>query len=981
MENLPGEINSERVFALILTNHRMWGPLFIPYMLTREKGKTYFRPEECLSPFASPETTSILSEEENTLIDIINSYSERNLHRLFSREPNVVSFLEKVSDETFEKHIKPYIENKLSWCIELIRTNSIPVYRQKSRTMNLHDDDRLEMTDEHAIPVFSFGVTDEGASYQLSLIVDEKPVPIRGKDISILSNSPCVVRIDNSLLLVDDIEGTKLKPFFLKDSLSVPRNHLEKYMRGFVLNIVNRNRVIAEGFDIVQGNPSHNAELVLEMGIRNIPVLILEFRYDEKVFHLPDKTGLYTVLSIKEGKYLFTQNPRDREWERNRRDSLIELGFFSDDDINFMVPSRGGSPQDELYSLLEAVGNSWEAIKSAGFRVRTGSLNKKYLLGPVDLSVDYTVHNDWFDLKAYVIIDNHRIPFVRFRRNILENNREYTLPDGRVVVLPEEWFTKYKDIFELGKPGEESLQIHKQHFTLLNEVFSDVECRACENLEKLVLPETIPSVTIPEGLDVVLRQYQADGLSWLCFLQSHNLGGCLADDMGLGKTIQTLSLLQYNKESAEGKYTDHSAVAGRRKTEQAAGRKTSLLVVPASLLYNWENEIKRFAPGLKVYSYKGNQRKKTTSYFGSWDIILSSYHTVRQDAEIIESFRFHYIILDESQVIKNPASQLYKTMIRLHSEFRLVLTGTPVENSLVDLWTQLNFLNPGLLGSLAFFKREFARPIEKNGADEKEQRLQKLIKPFILRRTKEEVATDLPQVMEKTVFCDMTDEQTRVYNEEKSAVRNSLLNNFDNLGPENSAIIVLQGLMKLRQISNHPVLADQDYRSGSGKFENVLQDIESVIAGDHKILVFSSFVKHLNLFANHFTSNGTRFAMLTGSSTNREKIVNEFQDDPHTWLFLISLKAGGVGLNLTAADYVFILDPWWNPSAELQALNRAHRIGQDRNVFVYRYISTGSIEEKITRLQEKKSKLAETFISSNNPVKDLNINEMLELIG
>ena len=319
-------------------------------------------------------------------------------------------------------------------------------------------------------------------------------------------------------------------------------------------------------------------------------------------------------------------------------------------------------------------------------------------------------------------------------------------------------------------------------------------------------------------------------------------------------------------------------------------------------------------------------------------------------------------------------------MVRLKSEFKLVLTGTPVENSLTDLWTQLNFVNPGLLGDLAFFRREYAKPIEQTGDGEKEIRLRKIIKPFILRRTKGMVATDLPSLTEQTVFCDMTEEQNKLYEEEKSSVRNSILKNIETNGIENSAIVVLQGLMKLRQISNHPVMSYEEYASGSGKFETVLQDIESVISEGHKILVFSSFVKHLELYAEEFRKKRIMYTLLTGASTNREKIVNSFQNNAENKIFLISLKAGGVGLNLTAADYVFILDPWWNPATEMQAMNRAHRIGQDKSVFVYRYITTNTIEEKIIRLQEKKSKLADTFISSNNPLKDLDIEQILDII-
>jgi SNF2 family DNA or RNA helicase len=546
--------------------------------------------------------------------------------------------------------------------------------------------------------------------------------------------------------------------------------------------------------------------------------------------------------------------------------------------------------------------------------------------------------------------------------------------------LPETWFAKYKNIFEFGKSTEDSLRIHKQHFSLLTGTFSEEGSAPFEKLEKLLSKDRIPAIAPPEGLKCEMRQYQADGLNWLNFLQTAGLGGCLADDMGLGKTIQTIALLLHNKEQ-QYSHNEPDLKNDLPDPTLHTKRLTSLIIMPASLVYNWESEIERFAPTIKVYSYKGNQRKKSTGYFNNYDIILSSYHTVRQDIELLCTFPFHYIILDESQVIKNPASMLYRTVTRLSSRFKLVLTGTPVENSLTDLWTQLNFVNPGLLGELAFFRREYAKPIETLGDDEKEDRLRKIIHPFILRRTKEMVASDLPPITEQTVFCDMTEEQFRLYDEEKSAVRNSILKNIESNGLEKSAIMVLQGLMKLRQISNHPVLSFENYEGGSGKFDTVLQDMESVISEGHKILVFSSFVKHLELYADELKRKRIRYSILTGATIDREKIVKEFQDDPENKIFLISLKAGGVGLNLTAADYVFILDPWWNPASEMQAMNRAHRIGQDKSVFVYRYISGETIEEKIIRLQERKSKLADTFISSNNPLKDLDIQHILNIIG
>ncbi|MDT8402242.1 MAG: SNF2-related protein [Bacteroidales bacterium] len=970
---------SHRGFVIILGRHRLWGSIFLPWIVEKEEGSEYYSPVECLSPYASPAIMDELTEAETDLTELINSYSDPYLFRLFSRERTVVVFTEKISGERFEKHIKPYIERKLYKCFEIINTHSIPVYWQKTGTSNLHPEDRLNICKTGIKPLFTFEKGSEETKYILELFINGNKIDLLEGEIEILCNYPCLIRYNDRLVPVDEIEGSKLMPFLQKKEVRIPGNHNKKYFSGFVRKLVNTHTVKALGFEIKHITPDPSASLSLDKGLRNIAVLILKFEYEGiKIFH-NDLAEAFTIFEEEPG-YVFKKISRDRKWEQACIEKLNKLGFYSDDNVNFTVASQGGEAREELYSLIEWLNYSYNELLAEGFSINHGSLDKKYNLKPISLNINYEVSNDWFDLKAKVVINGEEIPFINFRKNILEGKREYMSSDGTVIVLPEEWFARYSELLELGQTDKNIIKLHKQHFSLLNDIFNEEECHSCPALEKLVIPDSIPDVRLPNGLKAEMRDYQKEGLRWLSFLQDNNLGGCLADDMGLGKTIQTLALMQLNKE----KNDEISPAPGGNEPDLFSDIKkglTSLLIVPASLISNWENEIRKFTPSLKTYSYKGNNRKKSTRYFNEYDIILSSYHTIRQDIEIISAFNFYYIVLDESQVIKNPASQLYKTISHLKSEHKLVLTGTPVENSLTDLWTQFNFVNKGLLGSLVYFNRQFAKPIEKEQSVEREERLLRLIKPFILRRTKEEVTHDLPPVSENMVYCNMSEDQHKKYEEEKSVVRNSILETIEKNGEEKSAIIVLQGLMKLRQISNHPVLADPDYRSDSGKFENVLHDIESVISEGHKILVFSSFVRHLDLFAREFDTGGLKYSLLTGSSTKRGDIVEGFQSDKDINIFLISLKAGGLGLNLTAADYVFILDPWWNPSAELQALSRAHRIGQDKNVFVKRYITSNSIEEKIVKLQEKKSRLAETFISTNNPLREIEIKDILDLIG
>jgi SNF2 family DNA or RNA helicase len=978
---MPGSASEKKrkIFALILTQHRLWGSVLMPYLIQKEPGRSYYKLSECLFPYHGSETPGIINPEEREVINIINEYNERNLFKLFSRDKSVKDFLINTTPDKLDNFIRPYIERRLYKCFTIARDENIPVYYQKTKTAALHSEDLLRLNEDEAEPVFIFTRNDEETTYNLSLESGGKLIDMKKSFIDILCMSPCLIREDHRILFVSDIDGSKLKPFLSKEFIQIPKKTELKYFGSFVQNAINNFKVKGTGFDIIEFTPEKEVCLQLETGLKGSPVLILTYNYQGNRIFANDPQQSFTIFENRDDKFTFRKYHRDPEWENECRIRLEELSFFSDDGISFFAVSSEKKGENELYTMIEAVNRNYSDISDAGF-VLTSRLSMNYNFMPVNIEISSRLINDWFDLKAIVKIGQWEIPFTRFRKNIISGIREFELPDGTVAILPEAWFSKYKNIFEFGKSSEDSITLHKQHFSLLDDTLSDEGKPLFEKLEKLLIPEHLPELDPPAGLNCQMRQYQAEGLNWLNFLQTSGLGGCLADDMGLGKTIQTLAMLQHNKENLKPDNIP-SKECEPDLFSTAETRLTSLIVVPASLIYNWENEIRRFVPQMASYCYKGNQRKKSASWFRNFDIIISSYHTVRQDIEFLSSFRFHYIILDESQTIKNPGSAVYRTMIRLKSDFRLVLTGTPVENSLTDLWSQLNFVNPGLLGDLSFFRKEFASPIEKAGDDDREDKLRKIIKPFILRRTKDMVASDLPPLTEQTVFCDMTEEQYKTYEEEKSAVRNSIFKSIESTGLEKSAIVVLQGLMKLRQISNHPILANDEYISGSGKFETVLQDMESVISEGHKILVFSSFVKHLALYSAELTKKRIRFSLLTDASTNRERIVNNFQDDPENKIFLISLKAGGVGLNLTAADYVFILDPWWNPASEMQAMNRAHRIGQEKSVFMYKYITTNSIEEKITRLQEKKSKLADTFITSNNPLKDIDIKQILDIIG
>ena len=594
---------------------------------------------------------------------------------------------------------------------------------------------------------------------------------------------------------------------------------------------------------------------------------------------------------------------------------------------------------------------------------------------------------DWFDIHAIVKIGDFQFPFSRFRKHIIMNIREFTLPNNQVVILPSAWFSRYRDMFVFGNEEEDRIKLKKHHFQLLNEAMGADTSDLIIKLKNKLVQNQSDEFIEPLELQAQLREYQKTGVHWMYQLHKNNMGGCLADDMGLGKTLQTITLLLKIKDEAriETKVPvtskpliqlslfDIPAFTGSEPLS------TSLIVMPVSLLHNWENEIHKFAPSLKVHKFFGTQRTRNFSDLLNVDVVLASYGVVRNDVEKLCELNFKYIILDESQLIKNPDSKVYKAVIQLQSEHKLVLTGTPIENSLTDLWAQLNFLNRDLLKSQGYFREEFVVPIEKHNDEEKQKKLQMIISPFILRRKKEEVVKELPSLTEQVIYCEMTDEQSELYEVEKSSVRNIILESINNQGFERSSILILKALNRLRLMANHPKMVIPEYNNESGKFDEIIRGIENVIDEKHKVLIFSSYVKHLNIVAEYLNKAGHSYSMLTGATRDRQKVIETFQTDEENRVFLISLKAGGTGLNLTAADYVFIIDPWWNPASENQAISRAHRIGQDKKVFVYRYLTRDTVEEKIQKLQQQKSAMAELFINSNNPFRSYRKEEIEDL--
>lgn len=609
-----------------------------------------------------------------------------------------------------------------------------------------------------------------------------------------------------------------------------------------------------------------------------------------------------------------------------------------------------------------------ELLKDAWFLDFAAAMHAQQieLMGVKQLSrFNYSLHKpemqwrvssgiDWFDMEADIKFGTETVTLKDVQRAVMRNERFVKLSDGTMGVLPEEWLKRYETILKIGDVKGNKLKLSKIHFSLLDELYQEIDDASTlleleDKKRKLRLFNQIESKPLPKNVLANLRPYQAEGFNWLTFLDEFKWGGCLADDMGLGKTLQVLTFLQHQK--------------------QQNSLQHHLIVVPTSLLFNWEAEVRKFTPDLTFYTHHGiNRNRIGKQQFDEFDLIITSYGTLVADIELFSDLYFSYIVLDESQSIKNPNTKRYKAVRLLKSHNRIALSGTPIENNTFDLYAQMSFLNPGMLGSTEFFKTEFANPIDKNNDTEKVEVLRKLIFPFVLRRTKEMVAKDLPEKTETTHYCEMGSQQRRIYEAFKNEYRFKILDRIDQDGMEKSGIYILEGLLKLRQICDSPALlpGPEDYGHESAKLD-VLMELLEEITNNHKILVFSQFLGMLDLLRQRLEKNNITYTYLDGSTNtnNRRNAVDKFQEDEQVRVFLISLKAGGLGLNLTAADYVFLLDPWWNPAVEAQAIDRTHRIGQTRNIFAYKMVCKDSIEEKILLLQAKKKALAYDLVAAD----------------
>ncbi len=704
-------------------------------------------------------------------------------------------------------------------------------------------------------------------------------------------------------------------------------------------------------FETVAGAP--RPRLFLKPGKRNSwsrerLTAELSFDYGGALVSQQDRGGGFYQ---KEQRRLVT---RDRAAEEGALARLKQLGF------------RKGWEYDrvDLQIAPDQLGRVVRVLSAEGWHIEAqGSLYRN--AGALTMQVNSGV--DWFGIDGAAEFGDTKVGLPRLLRAIKQGDATVRLDDGSLGIIPEEWLTKYSMLAGLGTFEGDGVHFARSQAGLLDALLASEPAISFDAVFERVRRElqnfSGVAAAAPAGeFHGELRHYQLEGLGWLQFLQRFGFGGCLADDMGLGKTIQVLAHLEARREL--------------RRTDPDNSPPPALVVVPRSLIFHWKQEAARFTPKLAILDHTGAARLKPGEHFDNYDVVLTTYGTLRSDVVAFKDVRFDYCILDEAQAIKNSSTLAAKAVRLVKADHRLAMSGTPVENHLGELWSLFEFLNPGMLGSASVFGRA-----GKNPDDSTRQVLGKALRPFILRRTKAQVAPELPEKTEQTIYCDLEGNDKKLYNELRDFYRARLLKNGAGEGSGQYKIQVLEALLRLRQAACHPGLIDKKkVGEPSAKIDTLLAQLEQVLDENHKALVFSQFTSLLAILRSRLDKLNIPYVYLDGRTRDRQAKVEEFQNDPNAKLFLISLKAGGLGLNLHAAEYVYLLDPWWNPAVEAQAIDRAHRIGQTRKVFAYRLIARDTVEEKVLELQKSKRDLADAIITADNSVMRNLTRDDLELL-
>jgi len=796
----------------------------------------------------------------------------------------------------------------------------------------------LVFADAPARPQIHLESRPDGATARIEMLFpDGTSLPL--KDVILLAGKRTWALQAQQMHPVEpDFPPRLLRKWLLEPSMAFPASQLDRVLTFFAAHLPRFRMVLkADNIDVDESVEPHFI-LTMEGSPEKVKVQ-LAARYGQTTVPVsPTANHLGYASGVgNDSRKLYR---RREEQERGAGKLLTELGLRFDTQSNVYEASADAALEFWARGLA-SLPKEWErfGVQAPKVRLRP-KLRPRVRVGMSGVN--------WFELDAEFTTDDQAVDLGAVRMWLESGRRFVPLKDGTFAEADPVELKRVADILEEAgaMPGRTRTRLPLHQGVALDLLadlgeFTEVEAKARQAMMELRDTAGVPKVSMPEGLNATLRHYQEAGLSWLWFLHRHGLSGILADDMGLGKTVQSLSLLQ--------------------KVTNEEGRKPSLVVAPTSVLTNWEREAERFTPNLKVMVWHGQDRKERAEDLKGMDLVLTSYALVRRDLDQLAQVGFRYVILDEAQNIKNADSATAQACKTLPSDTRLALTGTPLENRLSELWSLFDFLMPGFLGTAEGFSDRYEQPIQVANDPTARDRLRRRIQPFIMRRLKTEVASDLPPKTESVAWCEMEPGQAALYREVLEESRRKVHESIEKVGFKRSRVSILAALMRLRQVCCDPrllKLPPNTLLPSSAKLERFGQLVEDLVAEGHRALVFSQFTEMLELLKGEADRRGMGYLYLDGRTKDRMSKVDDFNRPDGPPLFFISLKAGGTGLNLTAADYVIHYDPWWNPAVEDQATDRTHRIGQTRAVISYKLITRGTVEEKILSLQKRKKDLA-----------------------
>lgn len=887
-------------------------------------------------------------EKDKSLVGQVRKLQDTEINKYINRNSPFSGFWENIvhhDGDEFPEETKALIAEYFLPKLKKIcsENNSTLFLLPKNKSFKTAHLEKIEYNEAVLAPHFS--IQQKGSRFEMDCFVKPEAIAF-GLDDNEVATPLCFV-YNHQLYLWDNIEAANTAMEFMPSGKkTIAANEWAQQLGKYVLPLakqykVDFDRALVE--EVKDGAPE--VKLFLQ---EKGEYLVFQPIFTYKGYDTKAKDRDELIVPYGE-KVVIVHRNREAEQDFIHKLRTLHSNFISFDDGAALALKGADVLRNNWFFLFVDAMNE-QKVPVYGFELLK---NFRFNTAKPSTRIFISSNTDWFDAKVDIVFGDQRVSVAEVKKALANKQQFVQLNDGTLGILPEQWLKKYSLLFRVGEGRTDKLKLSRYHLSVIDELYDnrneeELTIQLEEKYDRIKEINTIKEIEPPVSLQAILRPYQVAGYQWLNYLQEVNWGGILADDMGLGKTVQALSFMQH--------------------FHDAHGSLKALVVCPTTLIYNWENEIKKFTPSLTYYIHHGPLRSRDIKEWQKHNVVITTYGTLRSDIKLFTAVPFDYVVLDESQAIKNPSSKVTKAVALLHAKHRLCMSGTPLQNNTFDIYAQMNFLNPGMLGTMEFFRQEFAIPIDKFGEEEQKEHLRKILYPFILRRTKEQVAKDLPDKTETVLFCEMGDEQRKIYDAYRNDFRNKIMGTIEEQGIQRSQLTILQGLMKLRQICDSPAILKETekFENHSIKLDELAREITENI-GHHKALIFSQFLGMLALIREKLEELNIKHEYFDGSTSapDREKAIQSFQRDDDVRVFLISLKAGGVGLNLTAADYVYIVDPWWNPAVEQQAIDRTHRIGQTKNIFAYRMICKDTIEDKIMKLQERKRLLAKELIADD----------------